>query len=66
MNILFINHFFVGFMVYEIPRVSVFYIELDRAFSIALWYSSTVNIRLHSPSDIVWEGFYCIVVHYNV
>ena len=24
MNILFIKHFFVGFMVYEIPRVSVF------------------------------------------
>ena len=24
MNILFITHFFAGFMVYEIPRVSVF------------------------------------------
>ena len=24
MNILFINHFFVGFMVSEIPRVSIF------------------------------------------
>ena len=24
MNILFVNHFFVGFMVSEIPRVSVF------------------------------------------
>ena len=24
MNILFIKHFFVGFMIYEIPRVSVF------------------------------------------
>ena len=30
MNILFIKHFFVGFMVYEIPRVSVFgYFPLD-------------------------------------
>ena len=24
MNILFVKHFFVGFMVFEIPRVSVF------------------------------------------
>ena len=40
MNILLIKHFFVGFMVSEIPRVSVFGHCL---------YSGTVRIRLLSP-----------------
>ena len=39
MNIVFIKHFFVGFIVYEIPRLSVF-----RHFP----YSGIVYIRLNS------------------
>ena len=38
MNILLIKHFFVGFMVYDIPRV-------------LYAYSGTVRIRLLSPTD---------------
>ena len=41
MNILGIKHFFVGCMVYEIPRVSVFG---------HCPYSGTVRIRVLSPT----------------
>ena len=41
MNILFIKHFFLGFIVSEIPRVSAFG---------HCPYSVTVRIRLLSPS----------------
>ena len=41
MNILFFTHFFVGFIVSEIPRVSAFW---------HCSYSVTVRIRLLSPS----------------
>ena len=43
MNILLITHLFVGFMVSEIPRVSVFG---------HCPYSGTVRIRLLSPTYI--------------
>ena len=49
MNILFTKHFFVGFMVSEIPRVSVFgYFPLDINI-----YMNTINIQLHIFNECV-------------
>ena len=44
MNILFIKHFIVGFMVSEIPRVSVFgYFPLHNYFSIQSLFQKLLN-----------------------
>ena len=47
MNILFIKHFFVGFMVSEIPRMSVFG---HCPYSVILPYSILYNLTLANSS----------------
>ena len=46
MNIVFIKHYFVGFIVSEIPRVSVFgYFPLYAMMGTILFYGSAIQIQ---------------------
>ena len=58
MNILFIKHFFVGFMVSEIPRVSVFG---HCPYSVTFPYISCGNIQ---SSDLESTSLQIVVSHY--
>ena len=52
MNILFINNFFVGFMISEIPRVSVF-----GYFPLCVWVCARVYTRVRL-TPCVYECIY--------